>query len=266
MPSRVFERTETPQARRFALEALWRGGAALILPVNVQPAAFSPDGRWLATGTFREGVKLWSRDGGSPKVIARPLDVPRLAFGPQSDSLVVGDDKTAMLRFLSVPDGKERRKVDLGAEFWYACQRLSTLSFHGLRSGTSRELKSHGNRVWAVALDPKGEIAVTGDFDGVVRVRPVTDEEPHLLYGHRLLASSVAVSPDGRFIASGSQDGTIRVWPMPKGRPFHTLPYDEILARLRSFTNLRVVPDPASADGYRYDAGPFPGWAKAPEW
>ena len=40
-----------------------------------------------------------------------------------------------------------------------------------------------------------------------------------------------------------SHDGTIRLWPMPEGRPFHTLPYDELLTRLRSFTNLRVVDD-----------------------
>jgi WD40 repeat protein len=99
-----------------------------------------------------------------------------------------------------------------------------------------------------------------------VRVGPVTGEEPHLLYGHDNDVTSVAVSPDGRWIASGSQDGTIRLWPMPKGRPFHTLPHDELLARLRSFTNLRFVSDEESETGYRVEAGPFPGWAVPPQW
>jgi len=53
---------------------------------------------------------------------------------------------------------------------------------------------------------------------------------------------------------------------MPVGPPLHTLPYDALLTRLRALTNLRVVPDPASATGYKLEPGPFPGWANAPEW
>jgi hypothetical protein len=43
-------------------------------------------------------------------------------------------------------------------------------------------------------------------------------------------------------------------------------PYDEILDRLRSFTNLRVVRDEGAETGYRVEAGPFPGWETVPEW
>jgi hypothetical protein len=53
---------------------------------------------------------------------------------------------------------------------------------------------------------------------------------------------------------------------LPTGRPLHTLPYDDLLTRLRSFTNLRVVRDEAAETGYRVEAGPFPGWAVLPEW
>lgn len=48
--------------------------------------------------------------------------------------------------------------------------------------------------------------------------------------------------------------------------PLHTLPYDELLEKLRRLTNLRVVPDPGSPTGYRVEPGPFPGWADMPEW
>jgi WD40 repeat protein len=117
-----------------------------------------------------------------------------------------------------------------------------------------------------VAHDPTGTIAVSGSSDGVVRVGPVTGDEPHLLYGHTLDVFSVAVSPDGKWIASASQDGTIRLWPMPEGTPLHTLPYEELLARLRGLTNLRVVPDEASGTGYAVRVGPFPGWRTLPSW
>jgi WD40 repeat protein len=200
---------------------------------------FTSDGRLLSAGL--SGLRLWNLDDGT-NALLRPCATDRV-------SLLGG----------SLEDRYLLAEADIA-------QKTSTLSFHDLRAGVSRELTSHGNAVCSVALDPKGEIAVTGSFDGVVRVGPVTDETPHLLYGHDLPVESVAVSPDGQWIASGGNDGTIRLWPMPTGRPLHTLPYGELLARLRSFTNLRVVPDEGSETGYRVEAGPFPGWAVQPEW
>ncbi len=38
------------------------------------------------------------------------------------------------------------------------------------------------------------------------------------------------------------------------------------MAALRSHTNLRAVADPQSSTGYKLEPGPFPGWAKLPEW
>jgi WD40 repeat protein len=90
-------------------------------------------------------------------------------------------------------------------------------------------------------------------------------ETPHLLFGHELGVASAAVSPDGKWIASAG-DGTIRLWPMPEGTPLHTLPYEELLAKLRSLTNVRLVPDESSETGYRVEIGPFPGWKKFPTW
>ena len=48
--------------------------------------------------------------------------------------------------------------------------------------------------------------------------------------------------------------------------PLHTLPYDELLAKLKSLTNLRAVPDSASGTGWRIEVGPFPGWETAPQY
>jgi WD40 repeat protein len=91
--------------------------------------------------------------------------------------------------------------------------------------------------------------------------------EPHLLLVRGGSISSVAVSPDGKWVASSS-GSEIRIWPMPdlSKPPLHTLRYEELMAKLRSFTNLRVVEEPASSTGYRLDIGPFPGWRDVPTW
>jgi WD40 repeat protein len=122
--------------------------------------------------------------------------------------------------------------------------------------------------VVGLALDEGGAIAVTGSRDGIIRVGPVSGETPHWLVGHTGTVRTVAVSPDGRLIASGGRDGTIRLWPMPdlSKPPLHDLPRAELIARLKSLTNLRVVRDPDDPDGYTVRAGDFPGWKTTPEW
>src|SRR5262249_110893 len=136
-----------------------------------------------------------------------------------------------------------------------------------VRKGKSYPILTHGNRVSAVAVDPSGKILVTGDIDGIVRVGPITGEEPHLLFGHHDIIGSVAVDPELRWIASSEMDNAvIRMWAMPTGKPLQTLPYDELLKKLSSLSNVRVVDDAKDPSGYRLQMDPFPGWKNVPTW
>jgi WD40 repeat protein len=136
-------------------------------------------------------------------------------------------------------------------------------------TGSSRRIDTHGQDLWhIIAIDPTGEVIVTGDTEGVVRVGPATGEEPHLLIGgHSATVWSVDISPDGKWIASVGDEG-IRLWPTPDVTkpPLHTLPYDELMAKLDALTNLRVVRDEESSTGWKVEIGPFPGWEIVPEW
>jgi len=137
-----------------------------------------------------------------------------------------------------------------------------------LATQTSRRITTHGRRLFSAALDRSGRIIVSGDSDGAVRAGPATGEEPHLLLGHTNGVAALAVSPDGRWIVSCGDDRTIHLWPMPDVTkpPLHTLPYGELMAKLRALTNLQVVEDKTAATGWKLDIGPFPGWKDLPTW
>jgi hypothetical protein len=78
----------------------------------------------------------------------------------------------------------------------------------------------------------------------------------------------LAFSADGRWLASTDTIGGMRVWPVPdfSHPPFHTLPYDALMRKLYTLTNVRVVRDDSSPDGWKREIGPFPGWELVPEW
>jgi WD40 repeat protein len=139
---------------------------------------------------------------------------------------------------------------------------------HDLAKHSSRALPIFGGCVQWFELDASGTLLATADKDGIVRVGRISTPEPHLLMGHKGAISAVAISPDLRWIASTGGDNTLRLWPMPDldEPPLHALPHDELMAKLKSLTNLRAVRDPKTGTDWKIELGPFPGWKDVPTW
>ena len=201
--------------------------------------AFLPDGRLLSAGVG--GLRLWDLETGQSTLLLKGVAFVR-----------PGPDGRLLLGI--------RAKVGPGGV-------VGTALVYDLQEKTSRDLATHGAEVVFADWDPSGQRVVTGGRDGIVRVGPMTGEEPHLLMGHEGTIRHVTVDPAGRWVGSAGDDGTVRLWPMPEGPPIHTLPHEELLERLRSLTNYRVVADPTSPSGYALKAEPFAGWSqKPPTW
>jgi WD40 repeat protein len=242
--------------------------------------AFGPRGRFAAVEWKELNQKknsllcLYDLENGATQILdsGHARAIRPLEFMPNGELLSATGCE---LRIWDPEDGSSRVFEEVqGGTFDLSADGSALLSgcrgrtfFNDLQTGTTLEISTHGeNQIIAIALDATGTIMVTGDMTGAVRVGPVTGTEPHLLLGHEGRINAVAIDPTGRWVVSGGQDGTVRLWSMPQGQPFHTLPYDELLERLRALANIRVVRDPDTPAGYRVTNGPFPGWDQPPSW
>jgi WD40 repeat protein len=239
---------ETGNERRISLAPSGETGTGF--DWGVACLAFSPEGRLLAGGSG--GLRWIDPDTGASDWIWR---LPKEVGAPFA--LSVDGRRLVAVRLLFGAGVGTGERTRTGRE----------LVFADLSRGERRPIRSHGEGVTAVGIDPPGHVMATGDEQGVVRVGLTDGSEPHRLCCHAGSVSTVAVSPDGQWIASAS-GGEIRLWPMPDVTkpPLHTLPHDELLAKLRALTNLQVVEDAASPTGYKLDIGPFPGWKDVPTW
>jgi WD40 repeat protein len=80
-------------------------------------------------------------------------------------------------------------------------------------------LRGHTELVTSVGVTPDGRVAVSGSYDGTVRVWDLAvGRSSAILEGHTDWVRCVAVATDGRTAVSGSHDRTVRVWDLDSDR------------------------------------------------
>jgi WD40 repeat protein len=257
--------------------------------------AVSPSGRFVATardtGIGDDALRVWDLDKGTTFAFDLPrqgvcadrtVGIESLAFDGESTLYSAGSAGCGGIRRWDLASGRQEAVIEnigeslalIRPDIGIALTRQpgASIVVHDLARHTSRELPQFGNS-GSFQLDPSGRVLVTADSDGI-RVGRLSGGEPHLLVGHKGGVGAVggigglSVSPDQKWIASGGADSTLRLWPMPDldKPPLHTLPQAELVAKLKSLTNIRAVPDPKAANGWKLETGPFPGWKTVPHW
>jgi len=154
------------------------------VPISV---SFSRDGRWLASGDWLGGLKLWDMDASGeprhfPEITGTHSPISALAFRPDSSKLAVAS---------------YGRRVDV----W------DMSSF-----GHKRMLPHGGVVVLGAAYSVNGVLASAGEDKTVHIWDPATEREVLSLRGHTGLCGCVVFSPDGLRLASAGKDRSIRIW------------------------------------------------------
>ncbi|MGH9192870.1 MAG: BTAD domain-containing putative transcriptional regulator [Acidimicrobiales bacterium] len=164
---------------------------------GLQDAAWSPDGRWIATAGDDTDVRIWdARTGeGRSTLFGHAANVSSLEWSPDSRYLVSGGlDGTARLW----------RVFDTGG------RQMLSLAAQGTSSGVA-----------GVAFSPDGDRVMTGSFDiTAVNVWDVSfagdAEWAHVPAAPSFLGSA-AFTPDGDRLVASSVDGSATVWDAETG-------------------------------------------------
>lgn len=211
---------------------------------SITSVAFSPDGRYMAAGSFNGEIRVWQvADMKQLHTFAEHSGwVWSIAFSPDGTLLASGsNDRTMKLWDISKPESQDCISTFEGHTHWVKAVAFSpdgttlasgsndqTVKLWNVASGQLRvSLQGHAGSVSSIAFNPAGTTLASGSEDHSVKLWDVenlsADALSTTLYGHTDSVQAVAFSPDGAILASGSEDHSIKLWDISKTRCTHTL-------------------------------------------
>ncbi len=189
--------------------------------MSVEAMAFSPDGKWLASGSIDNTVRLWE--------VATGREVRTFSGHTKAVKAVAFSRDGRLLASGSIDDTTRLWNLDTGREM----QRLQ-----GCGS------------VSALALSDDGRLIASGNMEKSIKLWDrTTGQERNTLTGHQGLITALVFSPDGNYLVSGSADNTIRLWDVASGRTTQTFKGHTDRIRAISFTSDGQVLASAADDG-----------------
>jgi WD40 repeat protein len=161
----------------------------------VHALAFSPDGKFLSSGSWDQTVRLWDLSSGKEalRLVGGQYYIQQLAFSPDGKLLAAvsaEDDMLHSFRLWETATGKE----------------LSPPAFQQ-------------QPVASLAVSPNGQQLATGSSDGKVRLWETSSRKLICCLGTDPdRVSSIAFSPDGKFLLAAMDNSSVHIWEVVSGK------------------------------------------------
>ena len=186
------------------LWTLSTGQSRTLIPSNlerrVRSIDFSPDGKYLVTGSLACVTEIWDVETGNciQQLRGHEQPVTSVAFSPH-----VGDG---------------RQLIATGSQ---DC----TLRLWDLNAGKSiHTLRGHPNGIWSLAFHPTQPLLISGSNDSTVKLwDTVSGESVRTLQGYSTGIKAIALRPDGQQLASAGDNTLIHLWDYQTNQQCRTL-------------------------------------------
>lgn len=159
-------------------------------------SSFSPDGRWLLTGSQDNTARVWDAQSGRQRAILSGHDdaVLHVAFSPDGrTAITTSADKTA--RLWDAASGRQLRVLD-----------------------------DHHGKVTQGEFSPDGKLLLTTSWDGYARIWDLTSAQPaRRLHSQRTNITSARFSKDGSRVATIFKGEGAQIWSAATGTPIFEL-------------------------------------------
>ena len=209
----------------------------LVVPIghkthNVISVAFSPDGKYILTGSDDNTAKMWDLSGRVIQTFMGHTEfVGSVAFSPDGKTVLTGsNDHTAKLwdlsgqimqTFTGHTEGVNSAVFSPDGKIVLTGSYDNTAKLWDLSGQIMQTFTGYAKYITSVAFSPDGKTVLTGSGDNTAKLWDLSGREMQTFTGHANTIQSVAFSPDGKTVLTGSTDNTAKLWDL-SGRVIQT--------------------------------------------